>query len=258
MGTGPAAVGKPCPRSARKRTTPSAAASPKADPPDSTTASTRSTSREGSSSAVSRVAGAPPRTSPEPTVPAGAHTTVTPVSGPVQWPTRMPATSVMALTAPAWRAGRAPSHLAQIAAGNPVADAAAHLIGDRPELRRPLGRRDGVLPLPAEEHDLGADLDAGGGVAVARPEVDEQLVHGDRPGDGPASPADEHLAAHLAEPAGDTVGVADRHGHHGRGDVEAVAQAVGQPLSGHQPPHIADPGLEAEGGLQRKAPVQLG
>ena len=75
--------------------TPSAAASPKADPPLSTTASTRSTNRAGSSSAVSRVAGAPPRTSPDPTVPDGAHTTVTPVSGPVQWPTRIPGTAVI-------------------------------------------------------------------------------------------------------------------------------------------------------------------
>ena len=34
IGTGPPAVGKPCPRSARKRITPSAAASPNAEPPD--------------------------------------------------------------------------------------------------------------------------------------------------------------------------------------------------------------------------------
>ena len=39
--------------------------SPKAEPPASTTASTRATVRPGSSSASSRVAGAPPRTSPD-------------------------------------------------------------------------------------------------------------------------------------------------------------------------------------------------
>ena len=47
----------------------------------------------GSSSAISRVAGAPPRTSPEPTVPGGSSTTVTPVPSPVQCPTRTPGTS---------------------------------------------------------------------------------------------------------------------------------------------------------------------
>ena len=41
IGTGPPAVANPCPRSARKRITPSAAASPNAEPPASTTASTR-------------------------------------------------------------------------------------------------------------------------------------------------------------------------------------------------------------------------
>ena len=40
-----------------------------------------------------RDAGAPPRTSAAPTVPSGAHTTVTPVAAPVQCPTRTPATA---------------------------------------------------------------------------------------------------------------------------------------------------------------------
>ncbi len=106
IGTGPAGVGKPWPRSARKRTTPSAAASPKAEPPERTTASTRSTSRVGSRRAVSRVAGAPPRTSPEPTVPDGAQTTVTPVSGPVQCPTRMPGTVVILGSFPCLPSGK--------------------------------------------------------------------------------------------------------------------------------------------------------
>jgi hypothetical protein len=86
MGTGPAGVGKPRPRSRSRPITPSAAARPNAEPPESTTASTRSTRRVGSSSANSRVAGAPPRTSPEATVPAGGRMTVTPVPAPVQCP----------------------------------------------------------------------------------------------------------------------------------------------------------------------------
>ena len=79
MGTGPAAVSYPSPRSARYRITPSAAASPKAEPPARTIASMRVTVREGSSRSISRVAGAPPRTSPDPTEPDANNMTVTPV-----------------------------------------------------------------------------------------------------------------------------------------------------------------------------------
>ncbi len=88
IGTGPAGVGKPVSRSRSSAITPSAAESPNADPPESTTASTRSTSRVGSSSANSRVAGAPPRTSPEPTVPGGRqdHRHAGAGSGPVPGP----------------------------------------------------------------------------------------------------------------------------------------------------------------------------
>src|SRR5205085_9900862 len=76
---------------------------------------------------------------------------------------------------------------AEVAPGDAVPDPAAHLVGDRPEPCRPLRGGDlflgGHPPTPpgvalaAEEHDLGADVHSGGGVAVARPEVDEQLVH---------------------------------------------------------------------------------
>ena len=80
--------------------TPSAAARPNAEPPVRTTASTRATSFVGSRSAVSRDAGAPPRTSTDPNVPSGGSTTVIPVPAPVQLPTRTPATSVMAFSGP--------------------------------------------------------------------------------------------------------------------------------------------------------------
>ena len=65
IGTGPPRVGNPRPCSASARITPSAAARPNAEPPDSTIASTCSTRATGSSTAVSRVAGAPPRISTE-------------------------------------------------------------------------------------------------------------------------------------------------------------------------------------------------
>ena len=86
IGTGPAGVRMPSPRSRSRVITPSAADSPNADPPESTTASTRSTRRVGSSSSNSRVAGAPPRTSPEAIVPGGGRITVTPVPAVVQCP----------------------------------------------------------------------------------------------------------------------------------------------------------------------------
>ena len=88
IGTGPAPVAKPTPASARWAITPSPAASPNAEPPESTSASMRSTRRSGASSANSRVAGAPPRTSPDATVPSGNSTTVHPVraTASVQWP----------------------------------------------------------------------------------------------------------------------------------------------------------------------------
>src|SRR5688500_20332641 len=62
---------------------------------------TRSTRFRGSSRSVSRVPGPPPRTSTPPTAPSGgARTTVVPVSQPSStrsvWPTRIPATSVIA------------------------------------------------------------------------------------------------------------------------------------------------------------------
>ena len=62
IGTGPAGRGKPIPRSSQNRTTPSAAASPNADPPVSTQGvEARRPAGSGSSRAISRVAGAPPR-----------------------------------------------------------------------------------------------------------------------------------------------------------------------------------------------------
>src|SRR5579872_76042 len=96
IGTGPAGDANPIPRSSHQRTTPSQDAKPNADPPVSTTAFTSDTVLLGSSSAHSRVPGAPPRTSPDATVPDGNSTTVHPVrpAASLQCPTRTPATSV--------------------------------------------------------------------------------------------------------------------------------------------------------------------
>ena len=58
---------------------PPAASRPKAEPPLSTTACTASTSPVGASASVSRVPGAPPRTSTAQTAAGSGRTTVTPL-----------------------------------------------------------------------------------------------------------------------------------------------------------------------------------
>jgi hypothetical protein len=97
MGTLATIASKPTPRSDRNRITPSAAASPNALPPVSKTALTSWTSVPGRRRSVSRVPGAPPLTSPDPTVPGGQRTTVHPVAPTrsVSWPTSRPATSAI-------------------------------------------------------------------------------------------------------------------------------------------------------------------
>ena len=70
-GSGP--TGQPAPASYTAAATPSAADSPNALPPASTTASTAETRLRGSSRSVSRVPGPPPRTSTPPTVPGRRH-----------------------------------------------------------------------------------------------------------------------------------------------------------------------------------------
>ena len=104
IGTTPAGVGCPMPRSSRKRMTPFAAPRPKAEPPVSSTALTSSMRRPGAMASVSLVAGAPPGTTTEPVVPFGTRTTVHPVkaSSFVQCPTRTPGTSVIIATRLLW------------------------------------------------------------------------------------------------------------------------------------------------------------
>src|SRR5438067_9302552 len=172
------------PRSSQNRTTPSQAANPNADPPDRTTASSLATSLSGESSSHSRVAGAPPRTSPDATVPSGKSTTVHPVdaTSSVQWPTRTPGISVIDMDARHARAD--PGH---------------DLVGDRAHPLRPLVGGDALAPLRTDQHDL---VTTGHGVRSA---IDHQLIHGDGPGDWPAAPADERFGAGLREGAGDAV-----------------------------------------------------
>src|SRR5690606_41782394 len=159
--------------------TPAAGAGPNAEPPVSTTAPSRVTVRVGSSSAVSRAAGAPPRTSPEATVPSGSSTTVQPVRArrSVQCPTRTPGTSVITLRSP-------PS---PVAARDPRADRADDLVGDRPEPARPLARRDPLLALGAEQHDPVAHRHV-----ALRTAVDHELVHRPDADHGPPPRADPH------------------------------------------------------------------
>ena len=78
IGTRTAPTAKPRPAAARASITPDAASSPKAEPPESTSASTLSTSRSGASRSVSRVPGAPPMTCTAATNGSSAVNTVVP------------------------------------------------------------------------------------------------------------------------------------------------------------------------------------
>ena len=105
MGTGVALVSTPTPRAASQRITPAVLASPNADPPESTTAWHFRTRFPGARTSVSCVAGAAPRTSAAAAVQPSERITVQPVALRllVQWPTRMPRTSVIASRGPGTR-----------------------------------------------------------------------------------------------------------------------------------------------------------
>src|SRR3954466_9167637 len=167
----------------------SAVANPNADPPLRTTASMRATRRSGDSRSHSRVAGAPPRTSPDATVPAGNRATVHPVfaTGSVQCPTRTPGMSV----------------ITEVDARHAGADAAHDLIGNGVDAIGPLLGRDLVRALAPDEHDLVAGRPGAPerpAPVPARhvgvgPAVDHDLVHRDGACDRLAAAADEDLAA---------------------------------------------------------------
>ena len=95
IGTFVTPTSKPIPRRSRSSITPDAASSPNALPPASTTAWIRSTRLRGSRRSVSRVPGAPPRTSTPATAPSSQTTTVHPVAAVSSWacPTRRPGIS---------------------------------------------------------------------------------------------------------------------------------------------------------------------
>src|SRR3954462_11751639 len=163
--------------------TPSAVANPNADPPLRATASMRATRRSGDSRSHSRVAGAPPRTSPDATVPAGNRATVHPVfaTGSVQCPTRTPGMSV----------------ITEVDARHAGTDAAHDLIGNGVDAIGPLLGRDLVSALAPKEHDLVAGRHVGVG-----PAVDHDLVHRDGAGDRLAAGAAEGLGLGGTEGAG--------------------------------------------------------
>src|SRR5215208_4511107 len=93
IGTTPGPIGKPRPRSSIHRITPAAASSPYAEPPVSSTASTRPARPPGTSACSSRVPVARPTTAAAPRSGASIpRTTVSPVapSPSVAWPTATP------------------------------------------------------------------------------------------------------------------------------------------------------------------------
>src|SRR5262245_25806142 len=88
---------RPRPSARRKDSTPPAASRPNTEPPDSTTASRPLTVISGSSRALSRAPGAPPRLVPEATLSRASRIAVTPLATAAAsaWPTATPGTSVM-------------------------------------------------------------------------------------------------------------------------------------------------------------------
>src|SRR5207245_1876372 len=116
-------TGRPRPRSLSQRITPSAAPSPKAEPPVSRTASMRSTTWRGFSASSSRVPVARPRTAQAARIPlSGPSTTLQPVarSRSVQCPTEIPRTVVRPAGAEDAMGGRSIARLARVVEGTYV------------------------------------------------------------------------------------------------------------------------------------------
>src|SRR5438094_5003946 len=124
IGTMPAdPTGRPRPRSLSQRITPSAAPSPKAEPPVSRTASMRSTTWRGFSASSSRVPVARPRTAQAARIPlSGPSTTLQPVarSRSVQCPTEIPRTAVRLAGAEDAMGARRIARLARVVEGTYV------------------------------------------------------------------------------------------------------------------------------------------
>src|SRR6266550_2791663 len=116
-------TGRPRPRSLSQRITPSAAPSPKAEPPVSRTASMRSTTWRGFSASSSRVPVARPRTAQAARIPlSGPSTTLQPVarSRSVQCPTEIPRTAVRLAGAEDAMGARSIARLARVVEGTYV------------------------------------------------------------------------------------------------------------------------------------------
>src|SRR6266702_1429011 len=124
IGTMPAdPTGRPRPRSLSQRITPSAAPSPKAEPPVSRTASMRSTTWRGFSASSSRVPVARPRTAQAARITLSAPTTtLQPVSRSAagQCPTEMPRTAVRLAGAEDAMGARRIARLARVVEGTYV------------------------------------------------------------------------------------------------------------------------------------------
>src|SRR2546425_404054 len=124
IGTMPAdPTGRPRPRSLSQRITPSAAPSPKAEPPVRRTASMRSTTWRGVSASSSRVPVARPRTAQAARIPlSGPSTTLQPVarSRSVQCPTEIPRTAVRLAGAEDAMGARRIARLARVVEGTYV------------------------------------------------------------------------------------------------------------------------------------------
>src|SRR5919106_1403082 len=220
--------------------------------PVPSTAFTSCTSMPGRSRSVSRVPGAPPRTSPDPTVPGGQSTTVHPVrpTGSVQWPTRIPSTAVITRPAPGAVGQDAPSHRPPVLPRDPMAHSAHHLVPDGSVPRGHLVGGDLLIVLPAEEDHLVPHLD----VVVAA--IHRGLIHGHGSGDRVSLSSDEDPST-IEEGSRVPVRVPDRHGGDGGIPIEAVREAVRDALARGHPLRQGDLRTERHGRFQGHPPDEL-
>src|SRR5205823_1256797 len=99
--------------------------------------------------------------------------------------------------------------------------------GDGVERRGPVLGGDLLVALAADEDDLVTGSHVAVGAAV-----DHELVHRHRAGDRVAAAADQHFTADERQAPSDAVGVAGGHGGDDRVVVEAIPQAIGDPVAG--------------------------
>src|ERR687892_1602535 len=114
--------------------------------------------------------------------------------------------------------------------GHALPDRGHDLVADRSDMRAQLLRRDALVALRTEEHDLVPRGD------VVVPAIDDDLVHRHGAGDAVAFAGDEHVGLRR-EPPPVPVGVPDRYGRYVRWSFERVPPSVRDALAGVEALH---------------------